>query len=674
MYPNELDLKAAFAVGNTMGSAVLAITENPKEGVVQVHVADLGITQIIQFASLVLDTALPTPSKDYLLIKQLDLSISGGATVESVYYPPGASFHASVLLFGKLATVDCIIDKALPGMSFAGSLEHFSLGPLTVKGAKGINAEFQMQISKATQHLYLDGEIDIFGLTASIHLLAELHPVQLQFETTMAFSNLFSFTLAAQLTGSIDSLQDVANTDFTLTATLEQHILDHMMAQVNTQLLSIKHAADESLEKAHKALDDAEKALQAEIDKKEAELNAKKAAWDNKNDQAQASINATNRHKADREKQLQADVDAAKKAFDDEIAALQRDLDAKTQEMSNTIRAAEGHVSSVKADVDGKVNEAIADLRHKQDELNRQEGDVDRSFHDAQDRVNQAQGDLDSVRRHLNDVENDLHNCHWWQWVGKAAVVAEVEIELHAKEFGFDVERGVLELAQKAYDGPVCNTLKGAISLAEGGLAEAREKADEGLDTANKVLEAANKVQGAIVQGAKDALAAAQKGSQHLHLWDIAKKALTDVVEAENALVQAAEEAVLTLTKSAEWVAYKTAQGALEVARAGTHEIDVAKTGLKLVEKDVDAVADAAMWLVGHAGNVFNITKITLEGSLQAATKNVKLKATIIGKFANKDLRFSIRYTPGDAVQFVKDAFEAVWTEVKKDVKGFFAH
>jgi predicted nucleic acid-binding Zn-ribbon protein len=655
-----------------MGSAVLAITESPKEGVVQVHVTNLGITQIIQFASLVLDTVLPTPSKDYLMIKQLDLGISGGATVDSVYYPPGASFHAAVQLFGHLATVDCKIDKALPGMSFAGSLEHFSLGPLTVKGAKGANPEFLMQISKVTQHLYLDGEIDIFGLTASIHLLAELHPVQLQFETTMAFSNLFSFTLAAQLTGSIDSLQDVANVDFTLTATLEQHILDHIMAQVTTQLLSMKHAADESLEKAQKALDGAEKALQAEIDKKEAELNAKKTEWDKKNDEAQASITAANKHKADREKQLQADVDAAKKAFDDEIAALQRDLDAKTQEMSNEIRAAEVHVSSVKAEVDGKVNGAIADLQHKQDDLNRQMGDVDRSFHDAQDRVNRAQGDLDSMRRHLNDVENDLHNCHWWECVGKAAVVAEVEIELHAKELAFDVEHGVLDLAQKAYDGPVCHTLKEAISLAEGVLADARKVADASLDAANKGLEAVNKVQGAIVQGAKDALAGAQRASQHLHLWDIAKQALTDAVEAESALVQAAEGAVLALTKSAEWVAYKAAQGALEVARAGTHEINVAKAGLQLVEKDIDAVADAGMWLVSHAGDVFNITKITLEGSLHAATKDVKLQATIVGKFANKDMTFSIQYTPGDAVRFVKDAFEAVWTEVKKDVKGFF--
>lgn len=62
---------------------------NPKEGVLIVEADNIGIVDIVSFASQIVDRPLPQPSTDILFFEQFKLGISTGASIGGTFYPPG---------------------------------------------------------------------------------------------------------------------------------------------------------------------------------------------------------------------------------------------------------------------------------------------------------------------------------------------------------------------------------------------------------------------------------------------------------------------------------------------------------------------------------------------------------------------------------------------------------
>ena len=186
-----------------------------------------------------------------------------------------------------------------------------------------------------------------------------------------------------------------------------------------------------------------------------------------------------------------------------------------------------------------------------------------------------------------------------------------------------------------------------------------------------RALETTKKVQDELIRKAEADLQEAKSGCDHSKAWDAAKAALKAFTDAEAEMVAEADRAIVALESCAEKLAYESTMAALNVARAGTKEIELARHAVSLVEEGVDGLADLGTWMVKHTGNIFNIRSIKLSGTLGKSMGNAPLVAAIEGVFADKEVSFEVDFVPGRAEEMMKAAFVHIVEELKKDAASF---
>lgn len=367
------------------------MTDNPKDGVLQINVTHLGIKDIISFASLVVEHDLPQPGSDFLYFEELKFGISTGASIGSTYYPAGATFNAKMDIFGKKASVDCEFNKAARGIKIHGEVEAFILGPVTVSGKTTPNLVVDVNFTPDAQHLMIDGQVKLWDIDASISITAGLHPLDLTFEGQLAFSDALDFTLNAKIAGEIHSLKDVLHSDFLFDFKFEQHILDDIMARANTYILAAKTAVDEGAESAEKKLDVAEKEYNDFLNKKQSELDVAKASWDKKNQDTLVAATAKKAQILADEASKRKSVDDAKAKFDTFILHLEQNLQNTKNSAANEISKAQKNVNDEKSKIDNDVNGKVHDLQKAQDSLSHSFGSAESTLNDAKKKVADAQ-------------------------------------------------------------------------------------------------------------------------------------------------------------------------------------------------------------------------------------------------------------------------------------------
>ena len=246
----------------------------------------LDIIDIVGFARIVCETnAIPEPSTEFLIFEEFKLDVSTGVMLTGNFYPAGALFKFTLELFGKKMSVDCENSKSPASIIRNGSIDPFTLGPLTVKASKvntdaskpGPNLDFQFGLER--QYLSVDGEVQLAGVAdVAISLLVELHPdLRFNLDAEWNFLEHFKFTLHAAPTGEFKEMQDLSKLDYDVEAHFEQDKLKTLVAQVNAMLLAAKHAVDETADEANATLTKAEEAFAAQIDKAQKDLDVKKA-------------------------------------------------------------------------------------------------------------------------------------------------------------------------------------------------------------------------------------------------------------------------------------------------------------------------------------------------------------------------------------------------------------
>jgi hypothetical protein len=193
------------------------------------------------------------------------------------------------------------------------------------------------------------------------------------------------------------------------------------------------------------------------------------------------------------------------------------------------------------------------------------------------------------------------------------------------------------------------------------------------MDVANKALAVTEDAQGALITAAQKELDDAKKECDQSKAWDAAKDVLTAYMNTEAALLEAAAKAVTELASCAEKLAYDAAVAAVAIARSATKELDLAKSAVSAAEGATNEMAALGTWMVKNVGNIFNVTKIELSGSLKGATAKpaVPLQAKIDGVFADKQVHLSAEFTPGKAEDFVKSIFDQILADAKADLSSF---
>lgn len=112
VYPSEVGVTAGLTIGSVTGKAALSVSDSPNDEIIVLRAQNLGIRDIIDFASKLLQTKIPDPGQDFLRFKEVDLYLSTGVTLGATTYPPGASFSCDAIVFGTEATVSYSASKS----------------------------------------------------------------------------------------------------------------------------------------------------------------------------------------------------------------------------------------------------------------------------------------------------------------------------------------------------------------------------------------------------------------------------------------------------------------------------------------------------------------------------------------------------------------------------------
>ena len=397
---------------------------------------------MISFASKVLEHDLPQPSTDFFEFEDLKLALSTGASVNGVPYPAGVTFAAAMLIFGKTVKSSAQISKSPPKLSIAGSIEAFNVGPLSITGHSSQNLSLGLEFSKDLQQMLFDGQIRLWELDVGVTLKAKLSPLKLFIDADLDFSDIFRFHVEAEADGEIHNLKELSKCDFTFEATLEQHIVEYIMAHANSYILVAKKAADEGIGSAEAKLRLAQKSFDDLINQKQAELNAAKAIWDKRNAATVATANMSKANAAHDEALTRQAVADAKKKFDDAIAKLETRLNQAKLTADAEIKKAKAALDTEKTKIDADVDAKVKTLQQAQASLSHNFGNADTALKNAENKVNDAQRKFDvpmhgfssspkleavnSKQRDIDSAKRDLSNASFFH---KAPLVRSLSLD-----------------------------------------------------------------------------------------------------------------------------------------------------------------------------------------------------------------------------------------------------
>lgn len=242
----------------------------------------------------------------------------------------------------------------------------------------------------------------------------------------------------------------------------------------------------------------------------------------------------------------------------------------------------------------------------------------------------------------------------------KRAAIPALYVSVGTLEVSKHVADGILDVCEDVIKGTQYLTAKGAIPLAEDALAVAQKAGDEGFNAAQLAVQAADKATAEIIAAADAALDAIQHGGDAV--WRGAESALNAFVNAQKTVLLAAQAAIDDLVNCAEWLAYQTANAALDVAQHATHALDIVNKALDVAQAGENGILNIAEDVINAAMNLFNITKIELGGSMKAflgASGGEKhFVVTIEGVIAGKAIRYdNVELNLDNTTQFVHAIF-----------------
>ncbi|KAM6523213.1 hypothetical protein FSOLCH5_003832 [Fusarium solani] len=218
--PGAIGLAGQIMIREKEAKLAMKLSQNPKEQILAAAVKDLGVVDLVKFASQICEYEFPEPN-DFLHFNDVQLYVSPGASIGETYYAPGASLKGDMTIFGKRAKFDCTIGEMVKIMA---TIEHFELGPLKVRGAAGNDPIVDIELSSSMQKVLIDGAIDLWALSAALHLETEVYPKpKLDFWVDVSLSDWVKFKLQAKLTGDIDfkDRSSLANADFAVYGLME---------------------------------------------------------------------------------------------------------------------------------------------------------------------------------------------------------------------------------------------------------------------------------------------------------------------------------------------------------------------------------------------------------------------------------------------------------------------
>ncbi|KAJ5272533.1 hypothetical protein N7478_007658 [Penicillium angulare] len=382
------------------------------------------------------------------------------------------------------------------------------------------------------------------------------------------------------------------NADFEIHGLMEQHLIDHVVGQLEQQLQAAQNAAKHS------------------FDEMKNDMDAKEAAF-----------------------KEHSKVDEAERAFKDLITEKAAELERVRADATAAIQQADYDIGDAQRDSDNAVLEAQSDLQQVRREFEQGFGGAERDLEGARHEVENAQRHVDDHDRDIDHINRRIDDGPWYNCPPLLGEKAGLLAAQAAATSSLQVVRGIFFAAEGIVHGTGFVAAEGAIGAAEVALDGVQKVKTEALIVARAGLDRVRDAQNAIIQTAVGGLPAVVTASDEFHVFYVARSALEGVESLAQGAISGAQEAVDGLSQCGEFIAFDAAETALRFAQNNTSELNLARHALELAEGAVNLGLDLGQWAVHHAGQIFNIIKVEFSGSgqslIHASAGTAPLRVTI---------------------------------------------
>lgn len=679
--PGAIGFAGQLTLGKKEAKMAMKLSQNPKDQVLAAAVTDLGVVDLVQFASKVCEIDFPEPPKDLLHFNKFDLYLSTGASIGEIYFPAGASLSGDMLILGKKAKFNCTVGGT--GVKLMATIEHFDLGPLKVKGATGEDPIVDIELSVDKQRIFIDGAVELWALSAALHLEAQVYPTPaFDFWVKVELSDWFKFKLAAQLTGDIDlkDLSTLANADFAVSGEVEQHILENIIGMLDKQISSMSENTDH--EAAERRLQEKENEYNSNLQTAQSKVDGCQRVWEQKQADVKAELERAKVQAAAHLQDLRDKANAADKAYVSTLAAAIAHKEQVCHDASVAIREGESAVYHADHDSDDAIRQAQDELHRKRDALNASFGKAHEDVENAQQTVNVALATVEALDKDLADIDRRISEASLWDMPLLVAEKTLKATEQAIAATALEAIRLVLIAAEGVLEGPDFIAGQSAVAADEEALEKLLETEAAAVEAAKMALEDTKKTQGLLVSQASQALYDVERSSSEIKASTQAKTAIVTGEETARSMTISAQRAFDELKKTPEYVALEQARGNLAKAQGKSAEVELARQACQLVAENkpslwdeiLDLGAKIAKWLLEAAGEIINITNISFSGSTASFSDGgPPLTCKIKGKLVGQDIDINLTWKPDfDIVKFIKAIFSELWEIIKEALSKFF--
>lgn len=683
--PSLLSLAGGLEIGSTVANFAMSISKDPLQELLQASLSDLSMTDLASFASIVVQETIPPPDQSVIQLEDLSIYISAGTTIGAKQFPPGFSFDAKALIFGKQAAVSCSIGHEI---ELAGSIDTFPLGPLEIMNfttttasvlgslptSQGVLAltvtspnqptgpSFSMAIGKTEQKFLLDGGVKLLDIVAAIHVETELLPSpNFSFSLALAFTNLLSFSITGAMLGAFDPTH-IVNLDFALSATFEQNILDFLMDQATAQLTAAAAGAQQGFATAQANLQAAQAAHQQVVSVAQATLATAQAAFDAKRAAAQSQVQQVTSDMSSGQASRQKAVDDDTAAFNAKLSAAQVALLSSQQTSRTAVAAAVAAVTTAQANAQQSIQKAQANVTNAQNNLQSEFGNVDSQLQSAQSSVQSAQAEDQQAQADVAAAQNAFNHASGFGKVAAKAKLTEKQAILATKDAALSAAKAALSAAQAVVNGPGYAAAKAALSGAQHSLNTATSAANTSVQAAQDAVPGVIAAQKALTDEATAAMNEVQTSGVEVKALQAAQASLAEFTAEERKLLDAANVALAGLNNLPEAAAVAAASAKLAAAQADVVSITGAQGALDVASKAEEAAPSVAAWIVKQVGHLFDIQKVQMSGTLRGVVVGgTPMIVHVVGVIAEQNVDVTVPYTIGETDELIKGIFGGLW-------------
>ncbi|MBN2536012.1 MAG: hypothetical protein JXB88_24240 [Spirochaetales bacterium] len=190
--PSTFGIAGGLAVGDVEAQMAFRISSTSAQQILAGHLSQLTPGDLIKFVNAVTNTRLTMDQiPDCIDFRDIDIYIAPlGGSIGTITFEPGISFAGRMTLFGKSAQINARLNDN--GFVAKGHIDKIEIGPLTIRGKNGKNAELDIELTTAKQSIYFDGAVELLG--SSIEAFVDISASGIMIEL-LADLNLCGFPL-----------------------------------------------------------------------------------------------------------------------------------------------------------------------------------------------------------------------------------------------------------------------------------------------------------------------------------------------------------------------------------------------------------------------------------------------------------------------------------------------